>query len=535
MRANDLEKLIEEADECYRDGAYDRELPLRLRIAMAAPQNPYHKHNLALALKNNDRLDEALALLSQLAKEHPELSRVHNNLAVTLVGMGADYSQLTPVFMTALVTSDNVDDFTRHFINICGTIAHGLDYGSEEAFQLLQERFPPILRQISPAQFVESNIEVMGRIHAGYRKIAVYRQNFAERQWTSAQGALSEAKGILSQVPGPFASGIDNYISPTFELTRAIIGTIEGIAVGEPLSPKDVLAIYRNALDSERSIAEKHGRYSYQARLLQLLEHFLNGMIQALQFLDGPSVTYVSNRQLRADVAFLTATSFIHIGNDLNSLLGFIDKQCLNLAQTVQVTATKEAMAPSKEEAWLRIRLFCRGLALDFRGVDAGLARDLLGVKYDPLEQARYEMKNFKAYIERQSYRDIFVGNKPQENIARGYLQSYLTSRSYREVPVRGGYTDILVFTRDGRFLYETKIWRGDEYYQQGLRELEEYILGEGNDGGLVGIFYVIFDATKSHQAVARLKAPFAKIPTLGRTVDVVVINLRPPKPSKKK
>jgi hypothetical protein len=111
------------------------------------------------------------------------------------------------------------------------------------------------------------------------------------------------------------------------------------------------------------------------------------------------------------------------------------------------------------------------------------------------------EMQRFKTHIERQAYKDVFVNDKPQENIARALLQAYLPERGYREVPVRGGQSDLLLFTREGRFLYEAKIWHGRSYFQQGMREIEEYILGEDDDQNLLGIFYVIFDPTKTNRA----------------------------------
>jgi len=150
------------------------------------------------------------------------------------------------------------------------------------------------------------------------------------------------------------------------------------------------------------------------------------------------------------------------------------------------------------------------------------------------LDDTRHAVAGFKNFIERQAYKDIFVNGNPQENIARSLLQAYLIPRSYREVPVRGGQTDILVFAGQGKFLFETKIWRGYEYYKQGLREIEEYVIGEGDAPGLTGIFYIIFDPTKSHSAREHLGDDFASTQVCNRQVDIVIVNLLPPQPSKK-
>ena len=147
---------------------------------------------------------------------------------------------------------------------------------------------------------------------------------------------------------------------------------------------------------------------------------------------------------------------------------------------------------------------------------------------------AKRELLEFKKLVERQLHRDIMRDGTAQEDIARALLQAFLAPRSYREVPVRGGQTDLLAFDKDGRFLYETKIWRGPEYYHQGLREIGEYILGEDDDGALAGIFYLVFDPTKGGQAAAHLGGAETTVTIHVHAVNVVVICIAPPIPSKK-
>jgi len=126
------------------------------------------------------------------------------------------------------------------------------------------------------------------------------------------------------------------------------------------------------------------------------------------------------------------------------------------------------------------------------------------------------------------------VRGRAQENIARALLQTFLIQRSYREVPVRGGQADILIFDKQGRFLYETKIWRGAKYFIQGLHEIEEYILGEDSDKQLASIFYVIFDPTKSAAGRRYRGSDLTTETVANRTVTIVIINIKPPQPSKK-
>lgn len=147
---------------------------------------------------------------------------------------------------------------------------------------------------------------------------------------------------------------------------------------------------------------------------------------------------------------------------------------------------------------------------------------------------AEREIIGFKNFVERQAFREIYNNGKPQESIGRTLLQAYLTPRSYREVPVRGGKTDVLLMAKNGRFLYETKIWRSPDYYEQGLRQIEEYVMGEGDEPELVGIFYVIFDPTISHSARAHLGDDLTAAEVCDRQIHVIIIDLVPPQPSRK-
>jgi hypothetical protein len=139
----------------------------------------------------------------------------------------------------------------------------------------------------------------------------------------------------------------------------------------------------------------------------------------------------------------------------------------------------------------------------------------------------------FKDFVERQAYRDIIQNGKPQESVARGLLQAFLTERSYREVPVRGGQTDLIVPIRNGRILYETKIWRGPEYFEQGLREIGEYVKGENDDKNLRAVYYVVFDPTKTKQASNYIKEKDLTKDIMGVDLEIISVDLNPGKPSK--
>ncbi len=151
-----------------------------------------------------------------------------------------------------------------------------------------------------------------------------------------------------------------------------------------------------------------------------------------------------------------------------------------------------------------------------------------------PFDNALRELVRFKSEFERQGHRDLFVGGKPRENFGRSMLQFYLKSRSYREVTVRGGKSDILAIDHESnRYIYEVKIWRGKTYHEQGIREMEEYIKGENTDDLLRAGFYVIFDATSKSAAHTYLGSDIMHVRLQNVPVGIIVIHAKLVTPSK--
>lgn len=142
------------------------------------------------------------------------------------------------------------------------------------------------------------------------------------------------------------------------------------------------------------------------------------------------------------------------------------------------------------------------------------------------------ELLAFKALVERQLYTDFFHEGRPYEYIGRGLLQAFVQNRSYREVPTRGGRSDLLVFSQEGQDIYETKLWRGPKYFEAGLQEIAEYINGEHDDGQLRGAFYVIYDPTQSYNSRKYLGDEKVVMTVAGRDLYVVTIWISPPTPS---
>jgi tetratricopeptide (TPR) repeat protein len=533
MTEEEFKRAGDEALNCHARGEYARELDLWEQVAKHQPDHPMWKHNVALALMNNGRFVEALRTFDDLAEHFPDLSRVHNNRAVLLMRLGFDLQFLAPAFKLALDTSRSPQEFTIHFHNLCSAIAYGLESGAQQAFDALEGSFRHPLSVITPPELLQKNEDYFKVIISGCRQIALFREAFSKKRWAAAGQHLKSARLKFTEF------GLDNYAESLdrpgkcLKLCRDTIGSLEELTTDATLTPDVLLQRFKSMLQEARAIW-RPDRAGFLDRLMETLGCFLLGSSRALEFLARPQNAYVSDSEPQQQILQFASTSFMEIGQDLVSFLQFLDRECRALAEAKDRAASSKLILTMRDAAWKRAALFANGLVLNFAGIDAALANEALGWKAEPLDEAKIEVQRFKLFIERQAYKDVFVDGAPQENIARSLLQAFLIPRSYREVPVRGGRTDLLSFSKNGKFLYETKIWRGPEYYQQGLRELEEYILGEGDDPQLKGVLYLNFDPTKNNAAEQFIGNVMSSQTVAGRTVDVFIISLSPPQPSSK-
>jgi tetratricopeptide (TPR) repeat protein len=534
MTKEEFNKAVSEAQACHTKGDHARELALWEQVAQHQPGHPMWKHNVALALMNNGRFLEALCIFDDLAEHFPDLSRVHNNRAVLLLRLGFDLQFLAPAFSLALETSRSPQEFSIHFHNQCSAIAYGLEGGAQEALSALENSFLQPLSLITPPDLLRKNEEHFKGIISAFRQIALFRDAFSRKHWVVADQHLNAARLKFRELGMENYDRSLDYPAKCLKLCQETIGALEELTVDSTLTPDALLRRFTSMFQEARALC-RPDRAGFLDRLVETLGCFLYGCNRALEYLAAPQHPYASDNEPQQQIHQFASTSFTEIGQDLVSFLQFLDRECHALAEAKNRVASPQLLLNMRDAAWKRAALFAKGLVLNFAGIDAALANDALGWKADPLDEAKLEVQRFKLFIERQAYKDVFVDGNPQENIARSLLQAFLISRSYREVPVRGGRTDVLSFSKNGKFLYETKIWRGPDYYQQGLRELEEYIIGEGDDPELKGVLYLNFDPTKSNAAEQFIGKTMSTHLIAGRTVDVFIISLSPPQPSSKR
>ncbi|TEB05582.1 hypothetical protein Psch_02623 [Pelotomaculum schinkii] len=526
----ELESLVDKAIGYYNAGDFEKEIEQWKLVIKHDSKNPLWVHNLALSLMNNADYNGSYILFEYLLQNYPDLSRVHNNFAVLLIRMGADKQDLIPVLKNALILSEDVEEFISHFMNLCNIIAYGFEGDASILFDEIETLLPEIMEKLYEPKRVDQNLISMTQVLQGMRIVSTYRRNFANKKWKSAEESLQQAIWVFSNLGlNNFVNGINHYVKPLFQLCKEVMLLLEEIGTNTELSPDVALNKFKCLLELAQSSERRQD--SVNVRLLDMLGWFMTSFVNNLVFIADPKTPYNQDTSPQQAIMYLSANYFNKLGSDLISILNFVNNQCANLSEHADRVFSKKLIEEYRNTVWSKISLFCNGLVLDFCDVDLKLSRSMLGWDKDPINVSMKEIQEFKSLVERQTYADIYVNGKPQENIARALLQTFLTSRSYREVLVRGGRSDLLSFTKNGRFLYETKIWRGQDYYIQGLEELEEYIIGE-DDENLLGVFYVIFDPTKSGKAKKHINS---YIKTVGRYhVNVIIIHIKPQVPSKK-
>ncbi len=106
-------------------------------------------------------------------------------------------------------------------------------------------------------------------------------------------------------------------------------------------------------------------------------------------------------------------------------------------------------------------------------------------------------LDNFRDFIARAGFRILQVPDTLQESVGRHLLLAYLD----QFVKVIGGFMHIEVQTGRGRmdlivthnrqkYIVETKVWRGENRYQAGKKQLVQYLKLEGQTDG----YYIVFD-----------------------------------------
>ncbi len=532
--ASDLWKAAKEA---YERRDYDAEVLLRCQLCEQFPDDMNCLHNLGLAFLNQGKVDDAIEIFEQVLSRNPGVSRAYNNLANALLQKGVELKHLVEVFRLALLYSESYEDLVRHFVNLCISGALGQDQGNHQVLDEIAITIKEVIGHCSGDAVVkEGQLNHLLQVLDAHRGLADYREAFAAKRWVEAEKSLQRARDDFERLKfSNRLSFIDTTIVPTLRVCKSVFAFIEQVASGRFASAKAAAESCDQCRNDAIRVRESIGRAGIHVRFFDAMGWFLTKLLVRLNAMVDCGRIESADDVPTEIIGLLTAESFTGVGADLLSMLNAIDRQCQLLSRELAGIADDSLREAARQGAWLRVALQCSSLTFDFRNVSHDIARSILGWSTDYHDQFRRTLETFTQFVERQASAEIYCDGKPKESIGRVLLQAHLTSRSYREVPVRGGRCDILAFTRDGkRVVIETKIWRGTKYHEQGLRELAEYLEGEATDEGYLGAFYVVFDPTRGARAADYLGGRSCT-QSIGRfAIDVVVVRIALPAPSKR-
>ena len=106
-------------------------------------------------------------------------------------------------------------------------------------------------------------------------------------------------------------------------------------------------------------------------------------------------------------------------------------------------------------------------------------------------------LDNFRDFIARAGFRILQVPDTPQESVGRHLLLAYLDQFvkliggvMHIEVQTGRGRMDLIINHNQRKYIVETKVWRGDNRYQAGKKQLAAYLSSEGVAEG----YYIVFD-----------------------------------------
>ncbi len=164
----------------------------------------------------------------------------------------------------------------------------------------------------------------------------------------------------------------------------------------------------------------------------------------------------------------------------------------------------------------LDINFFCKGL---FKKLNYELSFYV--------DVSFYEsMIEFKRKMENGNFRG-FAKDTTSEDTLRSTLALYIQRETFCEPRSGAGNNDITVPSE--KVIIETKLWKGQEYFNSGFPELNDYLNKSKYEEG----YYVIFDYNKTLNSIIKENGEVFKVQYDGKLIHVVFIRMNAVSPSK--
>lgn len=197
-----------------------------------------------------------------------------------------------------------------------------------------------------------------------------------------------------------------------------------------------------------------------------------------------------------------------------NAISKLVENNSLNLTEFKKIALKRKTFFVGND---IQANEFCKGLfqRLNF---------ELQFYEYRSLFD---EIVAFKKKMEDGNFRG-YSKEKTSEDTLRCTFNMYLQEETFCEPRCAGGNCDIAI--PGEKTIIETKLWKGQEYYNSGFPELEEYLDKRGYKKG----YYIIFDYNIEDNQVIKEMGETFEMKYNGNDVTVIFIKMNPVRPSKK-
>lgn len=134
-------------------------------------------------------------------------------------------------------------------------------------------------------------------------------------------------------------------------------------------------------------------------------------------------------------------------------------------------------------------------------------------------------MLSFKRKVENGIYRG-FPKKTTSEDTLRCALALYITQETFCEPRSGAGNNDITVPSE--KVIIETKLWKGNEYYNSGFPEIENYLDKANYNEG----YYIIFDYNKTSNQIIQARGEIFDDIYLGKLIHIIFVRMNAITPS---
>lgn len=149
------------------------------------------------------------------------------------------------------------------------------------------------------------------------------------------------------------------------------------------------------------------------------------------------------------------------------------------------------------------------------------IKKEMMYYEFDSVLDSLIEYKN---RMENGNLKGFPKGTK--EDTLRSNLAIYLNYENFCESRCGSGNSDIIIPSQ--KSIIETKLWKGEEYFNSGIPELKEYLLKQGYFQG----FYVVYDYNRNSNIIIEKKGEKFEINYDGIRINVIFIRMNPVCPS---